>query len=137
MWIDSLQIYSMIYRSQIDSYSYLPQFPFMALFLFANIVIWRILFLITNIIQSIHEFIILILNIYKEYAYISLWLCLPGRFFKWEIYKSQENKPLRKKLREKICFRYFWIICECTPSDKYYSYSYSQVLEFTNYSYSY
>ena len=29
------------------------------------------------------------------------------------------------------------MICEYIPCDKYYSYSYSQVLEFTNYSYSY
>ena len=29
-----------------------------------------------NIFQSIHEYLIIILNIYKEYEYISLWLCL-------------------------------------------------------------
>ena len=39
-------------------------------------------------------------------------------------------------MREKI-IRYSWIIREYFPSDEYYSYSYSQVLGFTNYSYSY
>ena len=34
-------------------------------------------------------------------------------------------------------FRYWWVVREYFPSDKYYYYSYSQVLEFTNYSYSY
>ena len=38
---------------------------------------------------------------------------------------------------EKIYFRYLWIIREYFPSDKYCSYSYLQVLVFTNYSYSY
>ena len=43
-------------------------------------------------------------------------------------------------MREKIYFRYLWIIHKFFPSDKYfYSILYfnSQVLEFTNYSYSY
>ena len=40
-------------------------------------------------------------------------------------------------MREKILFRYLWIICEYFPSDKYSSYSYSWVLGFTNYFYSY
>ena len=30
--------------------------------------------------------------IYKEYEYISLWLCLPGNCFKWKIYKSREKE---------------------------------------------
>ena len=43
---------------------------------------------LTNIIpiheyfQIIHEYLILIVNIYKEYEYMSLWLCLPGKLFK-------------------------------------------------------
>ena len=81
-----------------------------------------------NIFQSIHEYVILILNIYKEYAYISL---------------SNEKSIRVKKnflktfFEEKKDIRYLWIIRKYFPSDKYYSYSYSQVLEFTNYSYSY
>ena len=39
-------------------------------------------------------------------------------------------------MREKY-FRYLWITREWFPSDQYYSYSHSQVLEFKNYSYSY
>ena len=62
-------------------------------------------------------------------------------FFAWKvfwqkIYKSQE-KEIYRKIWEKIYFRYSWIICRYFPSDKNYSYSYSQVLGLTNYSYSY
>ena len=38
---------------------------------------------------------------------------------------------------EKLDIRYLWTIRKYFPSDKYYSYSYCQVLEFTNYSFSY
>ena len=31
------------------------------------------------------------MNTYKEYAYISLRLCFPDKFFKWKIYKSHEK----------------------------------------------
>ena len=40
-------------------------------------------------------------------------------------------------LLRKIYIRKEWIICKYFPSDEYNSYSYLQVLEFTNYSYSY
>ena len=45
--------------------------------------------------QSIHEYLILLLNIYKEYAYISLWLCLHGKFV-------QKNESQEKEVLEKI-----------------------------------
>ena len=102
-----------------------------------NILSWQILFLFMSIFQSIHEYHILIWNIYKEYEYISLWLCLPCKFFKWKIYKSKKKDFCLKFFWEKIDISYLWIICKYFPSDKYYSYSYLQVLEFTNYSYSY
>ena len=38
---------------------------------------------------GIHEYLILILNIYKVNAYISLWLYLNSKFFKSQKYKSQ------------------------------------------------
>ena len=53
------------------------------------------------------------LNIYKEYSYISLWLCLLGKFFKWKIYKSQEKEIFRQFLREKryhVFVNYSWIL---------------------------
>ena len=54
-----------------------------------------------------------------------------------EKYIRVKNKKYLDISLKKIDIRYSWIICEFLPSDKYYSYSYSQVLEFTNYSYSY
>ena len=44
--------------------------------------------LFTNIFLSIHEYLILNWNIYKEWAYIPLWFSLPGKFFKEKIYKT-------------------------------------------------
>ena len=54
-----------------------------------------------------------------------------------EKYTRVKRTNCKKKNREKIDIRYSWIIREYFLSDKYYSYSYLQVLELTNYSYSY
>ena len=53
--------------------------------------------------------------------------------------KIQESRKIifQTFFGEKIDIRYFRIICEYFPSDEYYSYSYLQIFEFTNYSYSY
>ena len=83
---------------------------------------------------SIHEYLILILNIFEKCENISLWLCLPGKFFKWKINKSQEKEMFRHFFWDKIDIRYSWIIRDYFLSDEYYFYSYSHVLEFTNYS---
>ena len=79
------RINSLIFRSQIDPFSYLPQFHFMN-----SIPICEYCNL-TNYIP-IHEYLILIRNIYREWAYISLWPTLPGKFFKEKIYESQEKE---------------------------------------------
>ena len=73
----------------------------MNLFFIRKYIILRILFLFTNIFQSIYEYLILILNIYKEYEYISLWLCCPVNFSN-EKYVSQEIS------QEKEIFRIFF-----------------------------
>ena len=55
-------------------------------------------------------------------------------------YKYIEVKKiyfLKQSLRRRKKFRYSWRVCEYFPSDEYYSLSYLQVFEFTNYSYSY
>ena len=52
--------------------------------------------------RSIHEYLILIINIYREWAYISIWFSLPGKFFKGKIYKTQEKKLLEKSERKII-----------------------------------
>ena len=52
-------------------------------------------------------------NIYKEYEYISLWLCLLGKFFKWKIYKSQEKEIFRhffEKNRYQVFMNYLRIL---------------------------
>ena len=54
--------------------------------------------------------------------------------FSNEKYISVKKRKKRKKEGEKKYFRYSQIICELFPLDKYYSYSYSPVLTFTNYS---
>ena len=130
------RIYSLIFKSKIDSYSYLPQFHFMKIIPICEYCNCGIIFLFTNIFQSVHEYLILIRNIYREWVYISLHFSLPGKFFKGKIYKSQEKKIIRKKWK-KIYFRYLWINRKYFPNEKYYSYSYSKVLGFTNFSYSY
>ena len=61
-------MYLIKFRSQIDSYSYLPQFFF----------------------QSIHEYLILIRNIYREWACISL--C----FSKKKYIRVKKEKNIRK-----------------------------------------
>ena len=43
-----------------------------------------------------HEYFILIRNIYREWAYISLCFSLPGKFFNEKIYKSQEKEIYQK-----------------------------------------
>ena len=48
-----------------------------------------------NNFQSIHEYLILIKNIYRKWAYISLWFSLPVNFFKRKIYKSQEKEIIK------------------------------------------
>ena len=83
------------------------------LFLFANILIWRILFLFTNNFQSIHEYLILILNIYKEYEYISLWLCLPGKFSNEKYIRVKKKNLLeiffrKKDIRYSLLFADHW-----------------------------
>ena len=56
-------------------------------------------------------------------------------YSKWKIHMSEEQETMRK--RERInYFRYLWIIGDYFPSEECYSYSYLQVLKFTNYSYS-
>ena len=57
--------------------------------------------------------------------------------FSNEKYMSQEKEIFTHFFGEKIDIRYLWSIHEYFLSDEYYSYSYSQVLELTNYSYSY
>ena len=82
---------------------------------------------------------ILFLNwIYIKNKHISHYsfVCMVN-FSNAKIYKSQEKDFFRKIWEKKIYFRYSWITREYFPSDEYYSYSYSQVLKFTNYSYSY
>ena len=58
---------------------------------------------------------------------------MPGIFVKINNTFESRNK-YEKKERTKY-FRYLWIFCQYFLSDKYYSYY--QVLNFTNYSYSY
>ena len=54
------------------------------------------------------------MNIYQEYEYISLWLCLPGKYFKLKIYKSQEKEIFRHYLKKKYIYQVFvnysWIL---------------------------
>ena len=55
-----------------------------------NIIISKILFLFTNMFQSSHEYLILILNVYVKYKNYTLWFCLPGTFFQMKnIYESR------------------------------------------------
>ena len=104
MQIDSSQIHLLIFRSQIDSYSYSPQFQIMKIILICEYsIIWRVLFLFTNIFLRFHEYFIIVLNIYIDsIPYISLWLCLPGKFFKWKKYKSCKTEIITKTLRKNI-----------------------------------
>ena len=51
--------------------------------------------------------------------------------------RDKKKKFLEFFLQKKIDIRYSLIIHKYFPSKECYSYSYSQVLEFTNYSYSY
>ena len=93
----------------MDSYSYFPQFQVM------NIIPIREYSNLTNNI-SIHKYffkvfmniLFLIKNIYREWAYISLWFSLPGKFFNEKIYKSQE-KEIIKEIYER---KYFSGFCE-------------------------
>ena len=64
-------------------------------------------------------------------------LCLPCKFFKWKYIRTKKKKLEGEKIDKNNYSSYSWIVCKYFPSDKYYFYSYSQVLEFTNYSYSY
>ena len=61
--------------------------------------------------------------------------------FVWLVNFSYEKYIWVKKKKfldiKKIYFMYLWIIYEFFPSEKFYSYSYLHILEFTNYSYSY
>ena len=56
--------------------------------------------------QSIYEYLILFRNVYREWVYISLWFSLPGKFFKGQIYKSQEKEIIKIIYEKKIYFRY-------------------------------
>ena len=79
-------IYSLIFRSQTDSYSYLPQFHFM------NIILFCKYYNFMNIIPT-HEYlsklswryIILLFIIYIKYVNISIIFCLPGKIVKWKV----------------------------------------------------
>ena len=57
------------------------------------------------IFPSIHEYLILILDIHKEYAYISLWLCFRSKFVKKKRVKKKIflEKIKRKKYSSGIC----------------------------------
>ena len=106
------------------------------LFLFTNILIWQILFLFTYIFQSIYEYIFLYWIYLKSMNIPHYGFVCPVDFWNEKYIESRKEKKMNF-LKEKMDIRYLWIIHKYFPSDKYYSYSYSQVMEFTNYSYSY
>ena len=56
--------------------------------------------LFTNIFLSIYEYLILNRNIYKEWAYISIWFSLPGKFFKGKICKTLKIIYERKNISD-------------------------------------
>ena len=64
------------------------------------------MFLFRNIFQSIHEYPILIRNIYRDWAYISILFSLPGKFFKEKLFKSQEKEIIKTIYEREIYFRY-------------------------------
>ena len=113
----------LIFMSRIDSYSHLPQFHFM------NIIPIRKYINLTNIIP-IHKY-------FSKYSSISYSYIVCPVNFSNEKYIRVKKKKFVEIFWEKIDIRNSWIIRKYFPSDKYYSYSYWQVLEFTNYSYSY
>ena len=91
------------------------------------------LFLFRIFFQSIHEYIILILNINKLYGF----LC-PINFSNEKYIRVKKNIFLDiflRKNRYQVFVNYSRI--QIIREYKYYSYSYSQVLEFTYYFYSY
>ena len=122
--------------SQIDSYSYLLKFHFM------NIIPICEYCNLTNIIPT-HKYLSkcswlsFLYQIYIKSIHTSHYGCIcMVNLSKEKFIRLKKIKFLEKKLVNKIYFRYLWIICDYFPSDKYHSYSYSQVLEFTNWSYS-
>ena len=138
MQIDLSQIYLLIFKSQIDSNSYSPQFHFM------NIITICKYLNLTNIIP-IHKYL---LKVFMNISFL-YWIYIKSMHishygFVWSInYSNEKNIGVQNKnfldlfWEKKKDIRYSWIIREYFPSDEYYSYSYLQVLEFTNYSYSY
>ena len=135
MQIDSSQIYLLIFRSRIDSNSYSQQFHFIYIISICKYIN------LTNIIPIFFKVFMNIIYFYWIYIksmHISHYgFVCPVNFSNEKYIRVKKKKFLDIILREKVDIRSLWIICEYFPSDKYYSYSYSQVLEFTNYSYSY
>ena len=127
----------LIFRSQIDSYSYLLLFHFMNIIPICKHCNFRNIF-------PIHKYFskywwISYLNIeyiYKIWKYLTMVL-FARWVFQWKIYIKKERKEEEKRRKGYIYFRYSWMICKYFHSDEYYSYSSPQVLRVANYSYSY
>ena len=126
MGIHLSQIYSLIFRSKIDSYSFLPKFHFMNKILFCKHITLHIFFLFTDICQNIHQYLIWILKKYISNMKISHYgfACHVSISNKMYIYNYRKG-PNRKG--ENFFSSFSWIICKFFTSGEYYSHSYLQV----------
>ena len=108
------QIYWLIFRSQIDSYSYLPHSNFLNIFPiwknneFTNIIT------IHKYLQTIHEYLILISNVkISYYGFVCQVSCS-----KWAIYMIQEQEIMRKKGEEQIVIKTLRQETKCDKTQK-------------------